>query len=44
MNVGKNLFTVSVTEQWNEFPRGVVEFQSLEIFKTHLNDFLYNLL
>jgi len=33
-----------VTEPWNRLPREVVESPSLEIFKTHLDKVLYNLL
>jgi len=40
----KNFFPVRVTEHWNRLPREVVESPSLEIFKTRLNKFLYNLL
>jgi len=39
-----NFFTLRVTEHWNKWPRGVVEPPSLEVFKTHLDKFLYNLL
>lgn len=41
---GKNLYTVRVTEHWNRLPRDVVDSPYLEIFKTHLNAFLCNLL
>jgi len=37
----KQLF---LTEHWNRLPREVVESPSLEIFKTHLDKVLYNLL
>ena len=40
----KNFFTVKVTEPWNKLPREVEESPSLEIFKTHLDVFLCNLL
>ncbi|KFV83932.1 hypothetical protein N308_00464, partial [Struthio camelus australis] len=40
----KYLFTVRVTEHWNRFPREVVESPSLEIFKSHLDRVLGNLL
>jgi len=33
-----------VTEHWNRLPREPVESPSLEIFKTPLDAFLYNLL
>jgi len=40
----KNFFTLRVTEHWNRLPREVVESPSLEIFKTHLDAVLCNLL
>jgi len=40
----KNFFTLRVTEPWNRLPREVVESPSLEIFKTHLDKVLCNLL
>ena len=39
----KNFFTLRVMEQWNRLPRGVVKCP-LEIFKTHLDAVLCNLL
>ena len=39
----KNYFTVRVTEYWTSLPGGVVE-SPLEIFKTHLDAFLRDLL
>jgi len=33
-----------VTEHWNRLPRGVVEYPSLEILKSHLDEVLCNLL
>jgi len=39
-----NFFTLRVTEHWNRLPREVVEFPSLEIFKTHLDAVLSSLL
>ena len=39
-----NLFTLRVTEHWNRLPREDVESPSLEIFKTHLDALLCNLL
>ena len=39
----KSLFTARVTERWNRLLREVVE-SPLEIFKTHLDAFLLNLL
>jgi len=35
LNMRKNFFTLRVTEHRNRLPRGVVEFPSLEMFKTH---------
>ena len=43
-NTQKNFFMVRVTEHWNRLPREVVESLSVEIFKTHLNAYLCNLL
>ena len=42
-NVRKNFFTVRVTEHWNRLPRQVVGSPSLEIFKTHLDAYLCDL-
>ncbi|KGL75458.1 hypothetical protein N309_15699, partial [Tinamus guttatus] len=36
-NLRKKFLTVRVTEHWNRLPRKVVEFPSLEIFKTRLD-------
>jgi len=44
LNMRKNFFPLRVTEHWKRLPREVVEFPSLEIFKTHLDKFLYCLL
>jgi len=44
LNIRKNFFTSRVTEHWNRLHRGVVEFPSLEIFKTCLNAVLCSLL
>ena len=40
----KNSFTVRVTEHWNRLSREVVESPSTEIFKTHLDAYLCDLL
>ncbi|GAB0183361.1 hypothetical protein GRJ2_000801400 [Grus japonensis] len=44
LNMRKNSFTVRVIEHWNRLPREVVESPSLEIFKTHLDVILCELL
>ncbi|PKU44314.1 hypothetical protein llap_5366 [Limosa lapponica baueri] len=44
LNMRRNFFPVSVAEHWNRLPREVVESPSLEVFKTHLDTFLCNLL
>ena len=42
-NVRKNFFMVRVTEHWNRLPKEVVESPSLEIFKTHVDTYLCDL-
>ena len=44
LNTRKNFFTLRVTEHWNRLPGQVVVSSFLEIFKTHLDAFLCNLL
>ena len=43
LNTRKN-FTLKVAEHWNMLPREVVDFPSLEIFKTCLDEVLCSLL
>ncbi|RMC15956.1 hypothetical protein DUI87_08163 [Hirundo rustica rustica] len=40
----KNFFTVQAPVHWNRLPRDVVESPSLEIFKSHLDTTLCNVL
>ena len=42
--MGKILFTLMVREHWNRLSREIVESPSLEIFSSHLDAFLCNLL
>lgn len=44
MSMRKNLFTSRVTEDWNRSPREIVASTSLELFRTHLDTSLCNLL
>ncbi|GAB0207709.1 mitochondrial enolase superfamily member 1 [Grus japonensis] len=44
LNMRKNLFILRLPEHWTRLPREVVESPSLEIFKTHLDAILCNLL
>ena len=37
------IFTVRMSEHWNRLPRVAVKSPSLEIFKTHLDAYLHNL-
>ncbi|GAB0209562.1 hypothetical protein GRJ2_003421900 [Grus japonensis] len=43
-SIRKNFFTLRVPEHWKRLPREAVESPSLEIFKTHLDVILCNLL
>ena len=40
----RKIFTLRLTKLWNKLPIQIVESPSLEIFKTHLDAFLCNLL
>jgi len=44
LNMRKNFFPLRVTEHWNRLPREAVDSPSLEIFKTHLDEVLCDLL
>ena len=44
LNIMKNFFTMRVTEHWKRLPRETVESPSLEIFKSHLDTILGNML
>ena len=44
LNMRKNFFPLRVVEPWNRLPREAVESPFLEIFKTHLDEFLCILL
>ncbi|KFV88637.1 hypothetical protein N308_03532, partial [Struthio camelus australis] len=44
LKLRKNFLTVRVTEHWHRLPREAVESPSLEIFKTHLDVILGNML
>jgi len=44
LNMRKNFFPLRVTKHWNRLPREVVDFPSLEIFKTRLEKVLCSLL
>jgi len=44
LNVRKSFFPLRVTEHWNRLLREVVDSPSLEMFKTHLDEVLCNLL
>lgn len=41
-NIRKEVFTLRVTEDWHRLLTEVVESSCLEIFKTHLDSFLYS--
>jgi len=45
LNIRRNFFTVTVTEHWHRLPREVMEYPSLEVFKslldTTLGDWLW---
>ncbi|GAB0183373.1 hypothetical protein GRJ2_000802600 [Grus japonensis] len=44
LHMRRNFFTLRVTEHWKRLPREAVESSSLEIFNTHLDTILCNLL
>jgi len=44
LNMSKNFFTLKVMEPWNRLPREVVDSAFLEVFRTHLDEVLCNLL
>jgi len=44
LNTGNNFFPLRVMEHWNRLSREVVDFPSLEIFKTCLDKVLCSLL
>ncbi|KFP27858.1 hypothetical protein N325_01624, partial [Colius striatus] len=44
INIRKNYFTLQVREPWHRLPREGVESPSLEVFKTHLDMFLCDLI
>jgi len=44
LNMRKNFSTLRVMDHWSRLSRGVVDSPSLEIFKTHLDEVLCNLL
>jgi len=43
-NMQKNFSTVRMMEDWNRLPREVVESPFMEIFRTHLDAYLCDLL
>ena len=44
LNLRKNFFTLRAMEPWNRLPREVVDSAFLEVFRTHLDEVLCNLL
>ena len=44
INTRKNFFTLRMTENWDRIPREVGESRYLQMVKTHLDNFLCNLL
>jgi len=44
LDISKNFFTVRKINHWNNLPRDMVEFSSLEVFKLQLDRVLDNLI
>jgi len=40
----KNFYAIRVMEHWNRLPRDVVEYLSMEIFKTRMDAYLHEIL
>jgi len=43
LNMRKYFFTLRVTEYWKRQPKQTEESPSVQIFKTHLDAYIYNL-